>query len=126
MGDEPRALPLPPGFRERLLQTTPDVVSSDEVDAMRAFCAGEGAVEAAYVRSVERTRDDKTWSAVRFAVTLTDPVDGPDDSRSLSLELATRLTDRHPVLIRELGICVLADRAVPAWEKNAVLVFTRR
>jgi hypothetical protein len=125
MAGDGTAPPGPFGFQEHLLTTSSDVVPDECVERLRAFCDAEEAVETAYICAVERQRDEAAWKALSFAVKLTSPVDGPDDSRAASLGLATRLKGLHPELMRELGFGVLADRAVPAWETFALRIFAR-
>jgi hypothetical protein len=45
--------------------------------------------------------------------------------RAPSLQLVQRLSRGHPDLMRRLGYGVSADRAVPAWERYGVKVFSR-
>jgi hypothetical protein len=96
------------------------------LDDLRAFCEGDEDVEAGYVCSVEQSKDDSTWNALRFEVKLRFPVDAPGDSRDVSPKLAKQFHERHPELMGEVGLRVLADRAVPAWDKNALRLFARR
>jgi hypothetical protein len=49
----------------------------------------------------------------------------PDDTRTPSLELVQRFSRTNSKLMRHLGSGVLADRAVPAWERYGVRVFNR-
>ena len=116
--------PTPAGFRERLLRTAPDVVPVEYVDSLRAFCREAETVEAGYVCAVERWREGaEPETALRFCMKLTTPVDSPGDSREQSRELAIRLHELHPELMHDLHCGVLADRAVPAWERYALRVF---
>jgi hypothetical protein len=76
-------------------------IDAATAEAIEAFCEESPEVEAAYVRLTERTR------------------------RAPSLQLVQRLSRGHPDLMRRLGYGVSADRAVPAWERYGVKVFSR-
>ncbi len=118
--------PLPPGFRQRLLPTPPELVPSSYVDALRAFCATVPEIETGYVCAVERTSDGaEPVQRLSFCVKLVSSVDTPDDSRDASMAIAVKLGDSYPELVRELSCGVLADRAVPAWQELALCVFAR-
>jgi len=126
MGDEPTPPAVRPWFRERVLKTAADAVSAERLDDLRAFCEGDEDVAAGYVCSVEQSKDDSTWNVLRFAVKLLFPVDAPGDSRDVSQKFAKQFHERHQELMGEVGLRVLADRAVPAWDKNALRLFARR
>jgi hypothetical protein len=117
--------PLPPPFREQLLPTAPDAVEAATAGAIRAFCAAEPEIEAAYVCSAERTREGEAPELVlRLMVKLVRPVEGPGDGGGLSLRLIERFTRESPGLMRQFGgFGVLADRAMPATERYGLRIF---
>jgi len=47
----------------------------------------------------------------------------PEDMREANIALARRFGIMHPALRREFGFTVLADRAIPAWEKFGQRIF---
>jgi hypothetical protein len=61
--------------------------------------------------------------ALRFSVKLSWPVSSQDEMQQASIRFLRSLGVSHPQLIRELGLTVLTDRAVPAWEKNGLRIF---
>jgi hypothetical protein len=118
--------PLPPPFQERLLPTEASAIDAATAEAIGAFCEESPEVEAAYVCFTERTREGAEPERVlRLSVKLLSPVDTPEDTRTLSQQLVQPLSRGHPELMRRLGYGVLADRAVPAWERYGVKVFSR-
>jgi hypothetical protein len=52
-------------------------------------------------------------------------VSEPHDSRETAEALFARLSQSQPDLARRLGFGVMADRAVAAWEANALRVYPR-
>jgi hypothetical protein len=118
--------PLPPGLRQRLLPTPPELVPSGYADTLRVFCATIPEIETGYVCAVEQASEDaEPVQRLSFCVELAAPVDTVDDSRDVTMAIAVKLGDSHPELMRELGCGVLADRAVPAWQELALCVFAR-
>jgi hypothetical protein len=116
----------PSSFRERLLPKPANALDADALIALQTFCRESPEVAAAYVGVTEREYEGKQPEQVlRLKVRLTWPVDLPGDSRDASLALAHRLAHSQPELMRQLGWGVLADRAVPTWDKNALHVFSR-
>lgn len=61
--------------------------------------------------------------ALRFAVKLTWPVSSRDEMREAPIRFFRSLRASHPQLIRQLGLAVLTNRAVPAWEKDGLRIF---
>ena len=117
---------LPPPFRERLLPTNEDAADRDVADAISRFCASSPEIEAAYVCSTERQREgEDPVTALRLAFKLCKPVDRSADSRQSHHLLLERLMRSEAGLAERLGCGVLADRAVPAWEKHGVRIFAR-
>lgn len=113
--------------QQRLLPTTPDDVPPDVRDELGAFCADAPEVEAGYVCRVERVRPGREPQAsLSFILKLARPISVPEDARSETRAVCDRFIRQHPRLARQLGVGVLADRAVPAWEKNAQKVYTRQ
>ena len=73
---------------------------------------------------VERVWPDATTEQrLSFMVKLTKPVSRPGDGHPESDAVVTRFIDQRPDLAAALGVGVLADRAVPAWDKNAQKVY---
>jgi hypothetical protein len=80
----------------------------------------------AYVCSVERTREgEEPERALRLSVKLVTPVDGSDDGHTQQIQLFERFALAHPDLARRFGFGVLADRAVPAFERYGLTVYRR-
>ena len=95
-------------------------------DALSGFCATSPEIDTAYVCRVERIWPDaRTDQRLSFIVKLTQPIREPDDAQSEQRAVCDRFIRQHPELARELGVGVLADRAVPAWDKNAQKVYER-
>jgi hypothetical protein len=118
--------PTPSPFRERLLPTPANALDAVSLAALRMFCEQSHEVEVAYICASKRERDgEEPVQGLRFSVRLTTPVDQPCDSRDASHALAKRLAQSQPELMQQLGCGVLADRAVPAWDKNGLRVFSR-
>jgi len=122
--------PLPSPFREHLLPTEPDAIDGTTVDALRAFCEESPEIEVAYVCAAERTREgEEPEPVLRLSVKLAAPVDGSEAGRAERFEqefpLFERFARARPDLARRLGFSVLADRAVPAFERNGVTVYRR-
>ncbi len=120
--------PIPPeAFRphqRRLLPTAPEDVSPSVHETLSLFCADAPEVEAAYVCRVERVWPDREpEQALSFAIKLTTPIREPGDAQPEQRFLSDRFIRQNPDLARELGVGVLADRAVPAWEKNAQKIY---
>jgi hypothetical protein len=120
---------LPEGagaHQQRLLKTDPDEIDPHVRAALGEFCAFAPEVEAAYLCRVELTFPGGTQAErLSFTVRLSTPVNKPGDGSAELITLANRFVAEHPDLAGTLGIGALADRAVPAWEKNAVRVFVR-
>lgn len=111
--------------RRRLLATAPEDVSPSVRETLSVFCAAAPEVEAAYVCRVERVWPDrKPEQTLSFAMKLTTPIREPGDAQPEKDAIRHRLIRQHPDLARELGIGVLADRAVPAWQKNAQKIYS--
>lgn len=109
--------------QQRLLPTTPEDVAKVRAE-LRAFCSGVPEVDAAYVCRVERVWPGREpRQSLQFIVKLAQPIAGPDDARSQTRAVCDRFIREHPDLARELGVGVLADRAVHAWDKNAQKVY---
>lgn len=118
--------PLPQSFREHLLPTEPAAVDDAAVEAVRAFCKESPEIEAAYVCAAMREREGEAPERVlRLSVKLVTPVDGSADGREEKLRLFERFADAHPDLARRFGFGVLADRGVPAFERNGVTIYRR-
>ena len=113
------------GHREQLLATTPDDLPSGYADALEAFCRDTGSVARGYVCAVEVTREAGPERQLRFSVKLSQTVAEPADAHDVLLSLLSKLGESHLPLMTELGIGVLADRAVDAWEAKAVRVYPR-
>jgi hypothetical protein len=112
--------------QERLLATSSDDVPVAMRDALREFCDGTSEIEIAYLCRVERSRPGAApQTTLQFAIKLARRVDGPDDAYAESVAVLTRLSEQHPDLAKELGLSVLADRGVGAWEAKAERVFDR-
>ena len=120
---------IPEGARShqrRFIKTDPDEIDPHVRASLGAFCASAPEIEAAYLGRVEMTFPDcertERWS---FMVRLSIPVNKRGDGRAELMTLANRFVATHPDLAGTLGIGALADRAAPAWERNAVRVFVR-
>ena len=112
--------------QRRLLPTTPDDVPPDVRDELGAFCADDPDVEAAYVCRVELIWPGREpEQRLQFSVKLAQPVRERDDAQPEQRALLHRFIRQHPDLARQLGVGVLAERALPAWQKNAQNVYTR-
>jgi hypothetical protein len=123
MGESPLP-PLPGGHAERLLTTSVEDVPAEYVAALARFCADAVDVECGYVGAVSIERDDgESMRRLRFCVKLVTPVSEPHDSREAATALLARLSQSQPGLVRELGFGVMADRAVAAWDANALRVY---
>jgi hypothetical protein len=123
---ESRLPPLPGGRVERLLTTSPEDVPAEYVAALARFCAGAVDVERGYVCAVKIERaDGESMQRLTFCVKLVAPVSEPHDSRETAEALFARLSQSQPDLARRLGFGVMADRAVAAWEANALRVYPR-
>lgn len=123
-----RAIALPPQspYREQLLPTYAESVDAAAAEATQAFCQASPEIEAAYVCLTERTRAGaEPERAFRLSVKLVSPVSASEDTRAASVQLVQRLSQTYPELMRRFGYGVLADRAVPAWERYGVKVFSR-
>jgi hypothetical protein len=129
MDNMPSPAPLPAPYRERLLahlQTEPESVSHETVETLRSFCAESPEVEAGYICAVEVEREGKDPERKRrFCVKLSVPIVKAGDGGDAPRLLAQQLAESHPELMKELGCGVLADGAVPAWEKHAFRIFSR-
>jgi hypothetical protein len=111
--------------RQRLLPTGPEEVPDTVRDELHAFCADVPTIEAAYVCRVERGwADREPERRLQFSVKLAQPIRQPDDAQSEKRALCNRFIREHPDLARQLGVGVLADRAVPTWDKHAQKVYT--
>ena len=116
--------PLPSSHRERLLPTSPDDVPTDVFDALTQFCGESPEVERGYVCAMLIERDEaEPERRLSFCVKLRSPVSEPQDSRHSALALLARLSTSHPEIARAHGFGVSADRAVAAYEANAVRVY---
>jgi hypothetical protein len=120
---------IPEGWgshQQHLVKTNPDEIDPEVSAVLDEFCASGREVEAAYLGRVEMIFPDgeraERWL---FMVRLAIPVKKPGDGRDELMTLANRFVAEHPDLVGTLGIGALADRAVPAWEQNAVRVFLR-
>ena len=119
-GDRPAA------HQQRLLATTASDVEPHVHDALNRFCAASSGVEAGYVCRVEQVwPDGKATERLSFMLRLDMPVRERGDGRPELFAIANRFAVEHPDLAGSLGIGVLADRAVAAWERNGVRVFVR-
>jgi hypothetical protein len=113
--------------QRRLLPTTPDDVPPDVRDELGAFCADAPEVEAAYVCRVELTWPGREpEQRLQFSLKLAQPVRERDDAQPEQRALFHRFIRHYPDLARQFGVGVLADRAAPAWDKNAQKVYTRQ
>ena len=113
--------------QERLLPTELGEVPADVRDELSAFCADAPEIEAAYVCRVERIRPGhKPDQRLQFMIKLAQPIREPDDAQPEKRALSHRFIRQHPDLARQLGIGYLADRAVPAWDKNAQKIYVRQ
>ncbi len=122
--DETPLPPLPGGHVERLLTTSAEDVPAQYVAALARFCAGAVDVERGYVCAVTIERGDgESMRRLKFCVKLVAPVSEPHDSRDTAATLFARLAQSQPDLTRRLGFGVMADRAVAAWEANALRVY---
>jgi hypothetical protein len=111
-------------FREQLLQTETNAVAPETVDVIQAFCRASPDVEAAYVCAAERISEGEEPIRV-LVLALAIPVDGRGDSDATTFELTRRFSREHPDVMRRLGLRVLTDRAVPAFEHYGVRVYRR-
>ena len=68
---------------------------------------------------------EPSWKGLPFCVQSGSAVNSPDDSRDKLMAIAVKLGASHPELVRQVGCGVLADRAVPAWQVLALVVFER-
>jgi hypothetical protein len=113
-----------PSFVKQLLPTSLEMLPPILVDSLRAFCAGADEVEAGYVCLVRVDRADaERVERLEVAVKLKRSVAGPEDLRGASVVLAGELAKTHPNLARDVGLIVLADRAVLAWTKLGQRVY---
>ena len=113
--------------QQRLLPTTPDDVPPDVRDELGAFCAESPEVEAGYVCRVERVWPGREpQESLSFILKLARPISVPEDARPETRAVCDRFIRQHPNLARQLGVGVLADRAIPAWEKNGQKVYSRQ
>ena len=113
--------------QRRLLPTKPDDVARDVRDELGAFCADAPEVEAAYVCRVEQIWPGREpEQRLQFSVKLAQPVRERDDAQPERQAVCHRFIRQHPDLARQLGVGVLADRAIPAWEKNGQKVYSRQ
>jgi hypothetical protein len=116
----------PMGFQQHLLDTSAEDVPPSVRTALRDFCEATPEAQAGYVCRVERVRDGADPEReLHFAVKLARHVDRPDDARADSLAVLTRLRERDVELAKDVGLTVLADRAVPAWEAKGQRIFIR-
>lgn len=69
--------------------------------------------------------DGKATERLSFMLRLDMPVRERGDGRPELFAIANRFAVEHPDLAGTLGIGLLADRAVTAWEKNAIAIFRR-
>jgi hypothetical protein len=94
------------------------------VDVLARFCAEAVNVERGYICavSVERAGAEPE-RRLKFCVKLATPVREAQDSRAASLNLLTRLSELERHAVNELGFGVMADRALAAWEANALRIY---
>jgi hypothetical protein len=110
--------------QRRLLPTGPEDVSATVRDELHAFCADAPAIEAAYVCRVERVWPGREPERrLEFSVKLAQPIQEPDDAQPEKRAVCHRFIREHPDLARQLGVGVLADRAVRAWDTHAQKVY---
>ncbi len=89
-----------------------------------AFCADADEVEAGYVCRVEWLYPgSEPEERLSFAMKLVVPVTDRGDARAEQEAVVSRFIGEHPDLAATLGVGVLADRAVRAWEMNAQRVY---
>jgi hypothetical protein len=83
-------------------------------------------VERGYICRVERRVGGlEPETGLHFAVKLTTPIDSPRYGGVESRAVVERFSRLHGDLVESLGLAVLADRAVSAWEARGVKVFDR-
>jgi hypothetical protein len=106
---------------QRLLDTS--AVPQELAAELAAFCAGRDEIAEAFLCEIERTVEgEQPTRSLSLGVDLVWPVSEPEDSRGVSLTLATALP---PELMRRVGVAVLADRAVPAWRTRGRQIYAR-
>ena len=111
---------------QRLLTTTADDVPDAMRDTLRAFCEATPEVESAWVCRIEsRAPGREAEERLRFAVKLKGRYDVPDEGVAGARLLMSRLSEPQRELIAELGLAVLADRAVAAWDAKAEMIYRR-
>ena len=61
---------------------------------------------------------------LHFCVKLVVPVAEPRDAADASMSLTDRFSSAHPDLFRQVGFGILADRAVQAWDRFGVCLYS--
>jgi hypothetical protein len=113
-------------FQQHLLATTDVDVPVRLRESLSDFCATCPEVENGYVCRVERRMaGNAPETTLRFAVKLTTPKHARSDDVTASRTLMQRFVRARRELAETLGLTVLTDHGVPAWEAHAVEVFTR-
>jgi hypothetical protein len=112
--------------QERLLETAAGDVPLVVRNAAREFCEVRPDVVKAWVCAVEWIEPGrKSEQRLRFAVKPGSPIDQRDEGSAATRRLMAELTGPEADLVAEVGLGVLADRAVAAWEAKAERVFAR-
>jgi hypothetical protein len=70
--------------------------------------------------------DGRTEQRLSFHVKLAQPVSELGDAQPESDAVVTRFLAQYADLAAARGVGILADRAVPALEKNGIKVYTRQ
>jgi len=112
-------------LQQRLVETAPDDVPQQLAEVLRSFCASSPEVEKGYVCKVDETGlDGVNRGRLLFCVKLVVPVAEPGDAADVSMSLTGRFIAAHPDLMRQVGFGALADRAVQAWERYGVCLYS--
>lgn len=116
--------PPPASFQRRLIETTLDDLPPQLRDELAAFGEQTPEIERVYVCWVESVTEGlEPVRGLDVAVKLRQSVDTPEDAYDAARTVLTRFSRASPRLAEQMSIRVLADRAVPAWDAKALLIF---
>jgi hypothetical protein len=114
------------GFQQQLVATQAGEVSDDALDGLRRFCEASPEIEAGYVcAATQSNHSGEGTRRLKFCVKIAAPVYEPGDGGDVPRDLFQRFAEATPDLARSFGFGVLADRAVAAYEKNGIRIFSR-
>jgi hypothetical protein len=113
-------------YHPRLLPTTEADIPPNVFASLGSFCATCPEVDRGYVCRVERLAAGvDPLERLAFAIKVVTPVDAPSDGVVESRNVLERFSRENRDLAEEVGLTLLADRAVPVWENQAVRIFVR-